>query len=233
MGENGLMPGRILLVDDDESIRTQTALLLEDEGYDVEQAGTSRDAIARFDRAPTDCVLLDVMLPDATGFDTCRALRARSDVPIIMLTARTDTFDIVAGLEAGADDYVTKPFEAKELAARIQAMLRRVRDLGTDPKQIVLGGRLEIVPDEGIVRCDGQEVHLTRTEFRLLCELAGAPGQLFSREGLLESVWGYQHIGDTKVVDTHVHRLRSKVERDPSNPQHIVTVRGLGYKALA
>lgn len=233
MGDNDGMPGRILLVEDDESIRTQTAVLLEDEGYDVDHAATSGDALTQFERRPVDCVLLDVMLPDGNGFDVCRALRSRSKVPIIMVTARTDTYDVVAGLEAGADDYVTKPFEMKELAARIRAMLRRSRDQDSGPSHIALGGRVEILPDEGVVRCDGEEVHLTRTEFRLLCELAASPGRLHSREALLESVWGYEYVGDTKLVDAHVHRLRSKIEVDPSNPQHVVTVRGLGYKAVA
>ena len=227
------MPGRILLVDDDESIRSQTSVLLQDEGYDVDEAATSGEALARFDRRAADCVLLDVMLPDGDGFDTCRTLRSRSDVPIIMVTARTDTYDVVAGLEAGADDYVTKPFEMKELAARIRAMLRRARVQESGVPRIALGGRVEIVPDEGVVRCDGEEVHLTRTEFRLLCELAANPGRLFSREVLLESVWGYEYVGDSKLVDAHVHRLRSKIERDPANPEHVVTVRGLGYKALS
>ena len=226
------MPGRILLVDDDESIRTQTSVLLQDEGYEVEEAAGSGDAIARFQRRPADCVLLDVMLPDGNGFDTCRTLRSHSDVPIIMVTARTDTYDVVAGLEAGADDYVTKPFEMKELAARIRAMLRRARAQDSGASRTELGGRVEIVPEEGVVRCDGVEVHLTRTEFRLLCELAASPGRLFSREALLDSVWGYEYVGDAKLVDAHVHRLRSKIERDPSNPQHVVTVRGLGYKAV-
>jgi DNA-binding response OmpR family regulator len=226
------MPDRILMVDDDESIRTQTSVLLQDEGYEVDQATTSAEAIARFERRPADCVLLDVMLPDGNGFDTCRALRSRSDVPIIMVTARADTYDVVAGLEAGADDYVTKPFQMKELAARIRAMLRRARVQESGPTRIELGGRVEIVPEEGVVRREGAEVHLTRTEFRLLCELAAAPGRLFSREALLESVWGYEYIGDGKLVDAHIHRLRAKIEEDPANPQHVVTVRGLGYKAV-
>jgi len=233
MRDNGGMPGRILLVEDDESIRSQTAVLLQDEGYEVDQAGGSREAITRFERRPADCVLLDVMLPDGSGFDTCRTLRSRTSVPIIMVTARADTYDVVAGLEAGADDYVTKPFEMKELAARIRAMLRRSRHHDTGPSRLELGRRVEIVPDEGVVRCDGEEVHLTRTEFRLLCELAANPGRLFSRETLLESVWGYEYVGDTKLVDAHVHRLRSKIEEDPSNPRHVLTVRGLGYKAIA
>jgi DNA-binding response OmpR family regulator len=226
------MPGRILLVEDDASIREQTAALLADEGYDVDEAATGQDGIARFERRPPDCALLDVMLPDIDGFELCRRLRAQSDVPIVMVTARTDSFDVVAGLEAGADDYVTKPFVPKELTARIRALLRRAKGSSSSPV-IELGGRVEIVPDEGVVRVAGEEVHLTKTEFRLLCELAAAPGRLFTREVLLESVWGYEFVGDSKLVDVHVYRLRSKIEVDPSDPQHVVTVRGLGYKAVA
>lgn len=227
------MPGRILLVDDDEAISSQTAVLLEDEGYEVVTAATSGEALTLFDQQAADCVLLDVMLPDASGFDTCRRIRSASDVPIIMVTARTDTYDVVAGLEAGADDYLTKPYEMKELAARIRAMLRRWRSQPQGSARIELGGRLEVIPDEGVVRCDGEQVHLTRTEFRLLCELAASPGRLFSREALLDSVWGYEYVGDTKLVDAHVHRLRTKIELDPGEPRHVVTVRGLGYKAMA
>jgi DNA-binding response OmpR family regulator len=175
-------------------------------------------------------VLLDVMLPDLDGFEVCRRLRARSDVPIIMVTARADSYDVVAGLEAGADDYVAKPFEPKELTARIRALLRRVQGFGGDAGVINLGERLEVLREEGVVRIYGEEVHLTRTEFRLLCELAASPGRVFSREVLLESVWGYDYIGDTKLVDVHVYRLRTKIEADPSKPQHLLTVRGLGYK---
>jgi DNA-binding response OmpR family regulator len=226
------MVGRILLVEDDESIRSQTLVLLQDEGYDVDEAATAVDALSEFERRSPDCVLLDVMLPDGNGFDTCRALRSRSDVPIIMVTARADTYDVIAGLEAGADDYVTKPYEMKELAARIRAMLRRTRTYGSDPSRIELGGRVEIVPEEGVVRCDGEEVHLTRTEFRLLCEMARSPGRLFSREALLDSVWGYEYVGDGKLVDAHVHRLRAKIEQDPANPSHVLTVRGVGYKVV-
>jgi DNA-binding response OmpR family regulator len=228
------MPGRILLVDDDPSIREQTTTLLADDGYAVDEAATGQQGLSAFERRPADCVLLDVMLPDVEGFEVCRRLRARSDVPIIMVTARTDSFDVVAGLEAGADDYVTKPFVPKELTARIRAMMRRVQRPGPGtPVTIRLGDRVEIVPDEGVVRVEGEEVHLTRTEFRLLTEMAGAPGRVFTREVLLESVWGYDFIGDGKLVDVHVYRLRSKVEADPASPRHLVTVRGLGYKVLA
>ncbi len=227
------MPGRILIVEDDPSIRGQTAVLLRDEGYETDEAATGDEALERFERRPPDCVLLDIMLPDIEGFEVCRSMRARSAVPIIMVTARTDTFDVVAGLEAGADDYVTKPFEPKELTARIRAMLRRTRGYGANPVMIQLGGRIEIIPDEGVVRCDGEEVHLTRTEFRLLCEMAASPGRVFTRELLLETVWGYEYVGDTKLVDVHIYRLRSKIERKPSRPKHIVTVRGIGYKVVA
>jgi DNA-binding response OmpR family regulator len=226
------MPGRILFVEDDRAIREQTVALLEDEGYDTAEAASGEAGLAAFDRRAPDCVLLDVGLPDLDGFEVCRRLRARSDVPIIMVTARSDSFDVVAGLEAGADDYVTKPFEPKELAARIRAMLRRAQGFESAPRSITLGGRLEVRPDEGTVRVEGEPVHLTRTEFRLLCELAAAPGRVFSREVLLESVWGYEYVGDTKLVDVHVYRLRNKIEADPSAPQHLVTVRGLGYKAV-
>jgi DNA-binding response OmpR family regulator len=227
------MPGRILFVEDDPSIRDQTLTLLADEGYDTDDAETGEAGLAAFARRPADCVLLDVMLPDLDGFEVCRRLRSRSDVPIIMVTARSDSFDVVAGLEAGADDYVTKPFEPKELTARIRAMLRRAQGFGTNSTTIVLGDRIELVPEEGTVRVDGEEIHLTRTEFRLLCELAAAPGRIFTREVLLESVWGYEYIGDTKLVDVHVYRLRTKIERNPSDPQHLLTVRGLGYKIVA
>jgi DNA-binding response OmpR family regulator len=224
------MPGRILVVEDDASIREPTTSLLRDEGYDTDEADTAEAALASFERRPADCVLLDVMLPDLDGFEVCRRLRARSDVPIIMVTARADSYDVVAGLEAGADDYVAKPFEPKELTARIRALLRRVQGFGGDAGVINLGERLEVLREEGVVRIYGEEVHLTRTEFRLLCELAASPGRVFSREVLLESVWGYDYIGDTKLVDVHVYRLRTKIEADPSKPQHLLTVRGLGYK---
>jgi len=227
------MPGRILFVEDNADIRRQTSAVLLDEGFDVREAGTGEDGLAAFHQQPTDCVLLDVMLPDVDGFEVCRRLRARSDVPIIMVTARADSFDVVAGLEAGADDYVTKPYVPRELTARIRAMVRRSQGFGTAPPAIVLGGRVEIVPDEGVVRLNGDEIHLTRTEFRLLCELASAPGRVFTREVLLDAVWGYDYLGDIKLVDVHVYRLRLKIERDPANPQHVVTVRGLGYKVLA
>jgi DNA-binding response OmpR family regulator len=220
---------RILTVEDDERIRTAVKLALEDEGWSVDEAETGEDALGSFQRKPSDVVLIDIMLPGVDGFEVCRAIRRTSDVPIIMVTARADTHDVVAGLEAGADDYMTKPFAPKELSARIRAMLRRTRS--SDPTSSHLRfGDLEIIPDEGVVRRDGQEIHLTKTEFRLLVELASSPGRVFSREVLLERVWGYGYFGDGRLVDVHVRRLRTKVESDPANPRHVVTVRGLGYK---
>lgn len=227
------MLGRILMIDDDADIRQQTKALLEDDGFEVRTARDGEEGLAVFDDAAYDCIVLDVLMPGLDGFEVCRRLRARSDVPIIMLTARTDSFDVVAGLEAGADDYVGKPFEPKELSARVRAMMRRTRGFGRNPVAIRLGGRIEVIPDEGVVRVDGETVHLTRTEFRLLCELAASPGRVFSRDQLLETVWGYEYVGDVKLVDVHVYRLRAKIERDPSRPKHVVTVRGLGYKAVA
>jgi DNA-binding response OmpR family regulator len=222
---------RILLVEDDEAIRETTRVVLEDEGYAVVEATSGEEALAAYGRQPPDCVLLDLLLPGMGGFETCRALRQRSVVPIIMVTARSDSFDVVAGLEAGADDYVTKPFEPKELAARVRALLRRVRMEEPSPF-IRLGSDLEVLPDEGIVRREGAEIHLTRTEFRLLCELADAPGRVFTRETLLERIWGYDYFGDGKLVDAHIYRLRAKIEADPANPSHVITVRGLGYKIV-
>jgi DNA-binding response OmpR family regulator len=235
------MSTRILLIEDDDRIRETTRLVLEDEGYDVSEAGDAEAGLDVFDEARPECVLLDLMLPGVDGFEACRELRRRGDVPIIMVTARTDKFDVVAGLEAGADDYVTKPFEPKELTARIRALLRRARapraGVGVggpnEPTRIVLGdGDIEVIPEEGVVRRDGDEVSLTKTEFRLLCEMAASPGRVFSREVLLEQVWGYTYLGDGKLVDTHIHRLRAKIEDDPANPRHVVTVRGLGYKVV-
>jgi DNA-binding response OmpR family regulator len=223
---------RILSVEDDERIRTAVKLALEDEGWSVEEADTGEEALNAFQRQPSDVVLIDIMLPGIDGFDVCRAIRRVSDVPIVMVTARADTHDVVAGLEAGADDYLTKPFAPKELSARIRALLRRVRSSDSVSAHLRFGD-LEIIPDEGVVRRGGEEIHLTKTEFRLLVELATTPGRVFSRETLLERVWGYGYFGDGRLVDVHVRRLRTKVESDPANPRHVVTVRGLGYKLQA
>jgi DNA-binding response OmpR family regulator len=222
------MSSRILLVEDDEGIRASTRLALEDEGYDVEEAASGESALERFSEQPSDVVLIDLMLPGMDGFETCRRLRRNSAVPVIMVTARTDTHDVVAGLEAGADDYVTKPFVLKELAARIRALLRRARSVG-EPSTFSFGD-IEVRPDEGTVLRSDEEVHCTRTEFRLLCELAANPGKVLTREQLLDRVWGYDYFGDGRLVDVHIRRLRTKVEPDPANPNHILTVRGMGYK---
>lgn len=219
----------IMIVEDDERIRGSMRLALEEEQYRVAEASTAEEALEIFGRRPAQLVLIDVMLPGLDGFDLCRNLRHVSDVPIIMVTARSDSHDVVAGLEAGADDYVTKPFVPKELSARIRALLRRVR-AGEMPGETLRFGNLEVQPEAGIVRRGGKEVVLTKTEFRLLCELAASAGRLLTRELLLDRVWGYDYFGDSRLVDVHVRRLRQKIEEDPSRPRHLLTVRGLGYK---
>jgi len=223
---------RILAVEDDERIRAAVKLALEDEGWAVSEASTGEEALEAFQQDPVDVVLIDIMLPGIDGFEVCRAIRRSSDVPIVMVTARADTHDVVAGLEAGADDYLTKPFAPKELSARIRALLRRARSLDSGSPHLRFGD-LEILPDEGVVRRAGREVHLTKTEFRLLVELAQSPGRVFSREVLLERIWEHGYFGDGRLVDVHIRRLRTKVEADPANPRHVVTVRGLGYKLQA
>ncbi len=220
---------RILAVEDDERIRTAVRLALEDEGWTVAEAANGEEALAQFQQEPADVVLIDIMLPDIDGFEVCRSIRRTSDVPIVMVTARADTHDVVAGLEAGADDYLTKPFAPKELSARIRALLRRARTSEVSSPHLRFGD-LEIVPEEGVVRRNGRDVHLTKTEFRVLVELAQSPGRVFSREVLLERIWEHGYFGDGRLVDVHVRRLRTKIEADPGNPRHVVTVRGLGYK---
>jgi YD repeat-containing protein len=220
---------RILTVEDDERIRTAVRLALEDEGWEVEETASGEEALTAFTRAPADVVLIDIMLPGVDGFEVCRSIRRSSAVPIIMVTARADTHDVVAGLEAGADDYLTKPFAPKELSARIRALLRRYRSSETMPATMCFN-QLEVSPEEGVVRLDGIEVHLTRTEFQLLVELGSHAGKVLSREDLLERVWGYDYFGDGRLVDVHVRRLRTKIEPDPGNPRFVVTVRGMGYK---
>ncbi len=220
---------RVLTVEDDERIRASVKLALEDEGWIVDEAPTGEDAIAIFQSTPADVVLIDIMLPGIDGFELCRTLRKLSDVPIVMVTARVDTHDVVAGLAAGADDYLTKPFAPKELSARIRALLRRVRPSAPGHSKLVFGN-LEIIPDEGKVTLGGKDVPLTKTEFRLLCELAHDPNGVFSREVLLDKVWGHGYFGDGRLVDVHIRRLRMKVEVDPAEPTHVVTVRGLGYR---
>ena len=232
-GVGDLMSSRILVVEDDERIRSSMRMALEDEGYDVDEAASGEDALDRFSAQPADVALIDLMLPGMDGFECCRALRRQSAVPIIIVTARTDTHDVVAGLEAGADDYVTKPFVAKELGARIRALLRRARPAEDEPTVLTFGD-LELIPEQGVLRRidGGADIHCTRTEFRLLCELAANANKVLSREQLLDRVWGYDYFGDGRLVDVHIRRLRTKVEPDPALPRHILTVRGMGYKLV-
>ena len=222
------MAVRILTVEDDERIRTAVSLALEEEGWEVKETANGEDALVAFAQNPSDVVLIDIMLPGIDGFEVCRRIRRLGDVPIVMVTARSDSHDVVAGLEAGADDYLRKPFDPKELSARVRALLRRSRP-SESPAQMIID-QLEIIPDEGVVRLAGEEVHLTRTEFRLLVELASSPGKVMSREDLLERVWARDYFDDERLVDVHVRRLRTKIEPDAANPRYVVTVRGMGYK---
>ncbi len=228
------MPRTVLLVEDDPRVRRSLRLALEDEGYAVDEAEDGRSGLRALEARAPDVVLLDVMLPDEDGFSVCRAIRHDSDVPVIMVTARADSHDVVAGLESGADDYVTKPVAAKELSARIRALLRRSGSMPSPrPRPSVLNVRdLEIRVGEGVVLRDGIPVRLTRTEFRLLVELALMEGNVCSREYLLDKVWGYGYFGDGRIVDVHIGRLRSKIEKDPANPTLVVTARGLGYRLV-
>ena len=219
----------ILIVEDDERIRTAVRLVLEEEGHLVIETESGEAALEVFAHDPSNVVLIDIMLPGIDGFEVCRRVRRLSDVPIIMVTARDDSHDIVAGLEAGADDYLSKPFDPKVLSARIRALLRRARPSETPHSHLVID-QLELLADEGTVRVAGKEVHLTHTEFCLLVELASNPNKVFSREDLLETVWDYDYLGDGRLVDVHIRRLRTKVEMDPANPRYVLTVRGMGYK---
>jgi two-component system response regulator MtrA len=220
--------GRILLVEDDPSIREVAALGLTRAGFSVSTASDGREGLFRARGEPFDLVILDVLLPSLDGFEVCRELRKESGVPVLMLTARGDTVDVVVGLESGADDYVTKPFEMAELVARVRALLRRGR--GAPPDRVLTVGELEIDPSSFTVRKRGQPISLTATEFRLLLEMARRPGQVFTRQLLLERVWNYDYLGDSRLVDVAVQRLRAKVEDDPSRPALITTVRGVGYR---
>jgi DNA-binding response OmpR family regulator len=219
-----------LIVEDDDHIRTALKLMFEGEGFSVDDAPTGELGVAMFSRMTSDVAIVDVMLPGMTGFQTCEALRSTSDVPIVIVSARDETADVVLGLESGADDYVTKPFVPEELLARVRAHLRRRPDKSTHAFQL---GELSVIPDEGVVRHrDGTELHLTSTEFRLLTDLAAANGKVLSREDLLEHVWGYDYFGDSRLVDVHIRRLRMKIEPDPASPTYLVTVRGTGYKLV-
>ena len=218
------MDATILLVEDDPSIREITRIGLTDAGFNVHTAVDGEEALARFRREQPDLVVLDVMLPKRDGFEVCRAIRAESSVPVVMLTARSDAIDVVVGLESGADDYVTKPFEMPILVARIRAALRRAQLL--TPAETVTLGSLRIDVPAHRATLEGDEIDLTPTEFRLLLELARRPGQVFTREMLLDRVWGYSYLGDSRLVDVAVQRLRAK-----TRPELIETVRGVGYRA--
>ena len=225
------MSSRILVVDDDVALAEMIGIVLQSEGYDVFFCADGSAALAQFQEHNPDLVLLDVMLPGTDGFDVCRAIRRVSDAPIVMLTARSDTSDVVTGLEAGADDYVPKPFKPKELVARVRARLRGREDSQADEGLTLQD--LSIDVSGHIVKREGRVIALTPLEFDLLVTLARSPWKVFSREELLEQVWGYRHAADTRLVNVHVQRLRSKIERDPERPELVVTVRGVGYRAGA
>ena len=225
------MDARILVVEDDPSIREITTIGLRREGYEVVTAGDGAEGLERWRADRPDLVLLDVMLPRLDGLEVCRAIRRESTVPIVMVTARGDTIDIVVGLESGADDYVRKPFEMPELVARIRAALRRRTAPAGAPEDVLRLGSLRIDVAGRTVQRDRGEIPLTRTEFDLLVELARRPGQVFTRDVLLDRIWGYDYLGDSRLVDVAVGRLRSKIEADPAAPELVLTVRGSGYKA--
>ncbi|MFZ1286303.1 MAG: MtrAB system response regulator MtrA [Candidatus Phosphoribacter sp.] len=222
------MKGRVLIVDDDLALAEMLGIVLRQEGLEVSHVADGGEALAVFRSSRPDLVLLDVMLPTMDGMEVCRRIRAESGVPIVMLTARTDTIDIVVGLESGADDYVVKPFMPQELIARLRARLRRGDE--PEPERLEIGD-LQIDVAGHSVKRDGTALSLTPLEFDLLVALARKPWQVFTREVLLEHVWGYRHAGDTRLVNVHVQRLRSKIEHDPEHPSIVVTVRGVGYRA--
>ena len=224
----------LLFIEDDDQIRLALRLVLEDEGYVVREAADGRAGLAAFHAEEPDLVLLDLRLPDMSGFAVCRALRAMSIVPIVIVTAQTDTQDMVTGLEAGADDYVTKPVIPKELSARVRAHLRRAQFQNQSgaiaPSEIF--GDVDLRREQGLVFKGGKEISLTKTEFNLLCEFADHPNVVLSRDQLLERVWGYDYLGDSRLVDAHVRRLRVKIEDQPDEPRLILTVRGIGYRLM-
>ncbi|MDN5914604.1 MAG: response regulator transcription factor [Pseudonocardia sp.] len=222
------MKSRVLVVDDDPALAEMLTIVLRGEGFETAVVADGTRALPAVREVDPDVVLLDLMLPGMNGIDVCRAIRAESGVPIVMLTAKSDTVDVVLGLESGADDYVVKPFKPKELVARIRA---RVRRNDSEPAEQLMIGEISIdVPAHQVVR-EGHPIALTPLEFDLLVALARKPRQVFTREVLLEQVWGYRHAADTRLVNVHVQRLRSKVERDPERPEVVLTVRGVGYKA--
>jgi two-component system, OmpR family, response regulator MtrA len=225
------MDARILVVEDDPSIRELTERGLRNAGFDVLTAADGDEGLARFRAERPDAVVLDVMLPGMDGLEVCKAIRATSGIPVVMLTARSDTLDVVVGLESGADDYVTKPFEMPELIARVRASLRRTTRSGPTDDLLRVGPvRIDVAAHTA--HRDAEELELTPTEFRLLTELARHAGNVLSREQLLEHVWDYGYLGDSRLVDAAIQRLRAKVEPDPAHPRIIETVRGVGYRAV-
>jgi two-component system response regulator MtrA len=220
--------GRVLVVDDDPALAEMLGIVLRTEGFEPSFVADGDRAMAAFRSTKPDLVLLDLMLPGTDGIDVCRQIRAESGTPIVMLTARGDTVDVVLGLEVGADDYIIKPFKPKELVARMRARLRRNDAPSSEVLEI---GDLTIDVAGHVVARGETQIALTPLEFDLLTALARRPGQVFTREHLLEQVWGYRHAADTRLVNVHVQRLRSKVERDPERPEIVLTVRGVGYKA--
>lgn len=224
----GTMKGRILVVDDDVALAEMIGIVLKSEGFEPLFCAHGDEALEAFRQGQPDLVLLDLMLPGKDGNEICRLIRAESGVPIVMLTAKSDTVDVVLGLESGADDYISKPFKPKELIARIRARLRRTDE--PSPEHLTIGD-LDIDVTGHRVSRNGETIPLTPLEFDLLVALARKPWQVFTREVLLERVWGYRHAADTRLVNVHVQRLRSKVEHDPEDPKIVVTVRGVGYKA--
>jgi len=222
---------RVLVVEDEESFSDALSYMLRKEGFEVAVAATGPDAIAEFDRSGADLVLLDLMLPGLPGTEVCRLLRQRSTVPVVMLTAKDSEVDKVVGLELGADDYVTKPFSSRELVARIRAVLRRA---GEAPEELITGtveaGPVRLDSERHVVTVNGREVPMPLKEFDLLELLLRNSGRVLTRMQIIDRVWGSDYVGDTKTLDVHVKRLRSKIEADPANPTHLLTVRGLGYK---
>jgi two-component system response regulator MtrA len=222
------MSQRILVIEDDQSIAEMVGIMLRTEGFEVSYCADGNQAINAFQVVNPDLVLLDLMLPGRDGVDVCRSIRVLSGVPIVMLTARSDTSDVVTGLEAGADDYIVKPIKNEELIARIRA---RLRSMEAPPVNEIKVGDIVIDVAGHSVKRGEVPIALTAMEFKLLVTLAKRPWQVFSREALLEDVWEYQHAADTRLVNVHVQRLRAKIEIDPEHPEIVVTVRGVGYKA--
>ena len=221
---------RILIVEDEPSLAEPLAFLLQREGYETEIAGDGRAALMAFDRTGADLVLLDLMLPGLPGTEVCRELRARSSVPVIMLTAKDSEVDIVVGLELGADDYVTKPYSSRELLARIRAVLRRRADLDIADDGVVEVGAVRMDVERHSVTVDGREIAMPLKEFELLELLMRNAGRVLTRGQLIDRVWGSDYVGDTKTLDVHIKRIRSRIEPNPPEPERLVTVRGLGYR---